>query len=207
MTLSEQYTPPPNVWRGLGLSAILLLLGSITTIVLISAGVFDPRPTGQLTGRRALGAQDIRAGETRLTWLPDIVSEDAFTVRLTATWAAGERDVGYGAAVGADGGYLAAAVSPLGYAAVWVEQADQREMLLPWQPWPHVQKGSELNEVQIEVAGERVSVRVNRERLWEGERTIQGTRTGLVAQSFGGSSVINFQELVTFTGPTHSPAR
>lgn len=207
MTSSKHHSPPPNVWRGLGLAAVLLLLGSITSIVLISAGVFDPQPIGQLTDRRPLHAQGVAAGEMRLTWLPETLAGDAFTVRVTAAWAEGEQDVGYGAAAGSDGDYLAAAVSPLGYAAVWLEQAGQREMVLPWQPWPHVQQGPKVNEIQIEVAGERVTVRVNRERLWEGEHAIQSAAAGLVAQSFGQDTVIDFRELTTFTRPAGSSLR
>lgn len=203
--MTEHHPPPSGVWRGLGLVAVLILLGSITSIGLISAGVFDPRPTGQLADRRPLRAQGVPAGETRLTWLSEAVADDAFTVRVTAAWVEGEQDVGYGAAVGADGDYLAVAVSPLGYAAVWSEQAGRREMVLPWQPWPHVQQGPEANEIQIDVAGERVTVRINRERLWEGEQTLQGTAAGLVAQSFGEETVIDFRELMTFTRPAAHP--
>lgn len=199
MTTSEHHPPPPRIWRGLGLAAVLLLLGSITVIGLISAGVFDPQPTGQFASRRSLNAQMIGAGETRLTWLSETMAADTFTVRLTAARSAGEQDVGYGAVVGTDGAYLAAAVSPLGYVAVWTEQDGQREMVIPWQPWLHVQRGPEPNEVQIDVTGERATVRVNRERLWEGETAIQVPAAGLVAQSFGEEATIDFQELVIFT--------
>lgn len=197
-TSERRPPPPPGVWRGLGLAAVFLLVGAIAAIGLISAGVFDPRPTGEVGGRRALTAQEIGAGETRLTWLSEVATGDTFTVRLTAAWAEGERDVGYGVAVGTDGDYLAAAVSPLGYAAVWAERAGRRNLVLPWQPWPHVNRGPEANEIQIAVRGGRVSVRVNRERLWEGERSIQGAAAGLYAQSFGDQTAIDFQELVTF---------
>lgn len=197
-TSERRPPPPPGVWRGLGLVAVLLLLASITAIGLISAGVFDPRPAGDVVNRRELTARGVGPGETVLIWLYEYSGADTFAARLTAAWAEGEQDVGYGATVGAEDDYLTAAVSPLGYAAVWAEQDGRREMMFPWQPWPHVRRGGEANEIQIEVSGRRVSVRVNRERLWEGERTVQGKAAGLYAQSFGQETVIDFQELVTF---------
>lgn len=205
MATSEHRTPPPpDVWRGLGLAAVLLLVGAIAAIGLISAGVFDPQPTGEVTSRRTLSAQKIGAGKTRLTWLSEAETGDTYTytVRLTATWAEGEQDVGYGVAVGTEEDYLIAAVSPLGYAAVWVERGGQRETAFPWQPWPHVHRGAEANEVQVKVTGDHVSVRVNHELLWEGERAVQGTAAGLFAQSFAEETIIDFRELVTF-----APAR
>ena len=161
-------------------------------------GVFDPQPTGEAADRRALTPQALEAGERRLTWLSERAVGDTFTVRMTAGWAEGEQDVGYGVVVGAEDDLLAVAVSPLGYATVWVERTGWREMVFPWQPWPHVRRGSEANELQIEVSGGHASVRVNRERLWEGETDIQGASAGLYAQSFGEESIIEFQELVTF---------
>ena len=198
-TSERRPPPPPGVWRGLGLAAVLLLLSAIAAIGLISAGVFDPRPTGDVANRRDLSAQEIPGGETQLTWHETSVAGSTFTVRLSAAWATGEQDVGYGVVVGEQEGHLAAAVSPLGYAAVWMTQAGRREMLFPWQLWPHVHRGSETNEIQIQVEDDSVHVRVNRERLWEGQTKPQGAAVGLLAQSFGQGAVIDFQTLVTFT--------
>ena len=199
MATSERRPPPsPGVWRVLGLAAVLLLLGAIAAIGLISAGAFDPQPTGDVADRRELSAQEIPGGETRLTWHDTFVAGSAFTIRLTAAWATGEQDVSYGVVVGEKDDHLAVAVSPLGYAAVWLEQAGRREMMFPWQPWPHVRRGSAANEIQIELVEQKVRVRVNRERLWEGQRELQGAAVGLVAQSFGEESVVDFQKLVSF---------
>lgn len=207
MTTSEGRPPPSAaVWRGLGLVAVLLLVGAIATIGLISTGAFDPQPTGELADRRELIPQQIGAGETVLNWLYE-ADGGAFTLRLTAAWSEGEQDVGYGVAVGAEDDYLVAGVSPLGYAAVWAQRDGRREMVVPWQPWPHVRRGSEANEIQIEAAEGVARVRVNREQLWEGEWALAGAGAGLYAESFGEATAIDFRELATYTpGGTLTPA-
>ena len=197
MSNVERKVPPP-LWRWLGLAATSLLLGTVAAIMLISAGIFDPQPLGSEQDRRALTAHAVPAGASQITWLEMPLPRDAYTVRLTAAHESGESDAAYGLALGDDAAYLAAAVSPLGYVAIWQQLGEEKTTIMPWQTWPHVHTGQESNEIQIDVQRTQLTVRLNRERLWQGAWQSPGRQLGLVGQSFGGRTVIAFQEMVLF---------
>jgi hypothetical protein len=67
---------------------------------------------------------------------------------------------------------------------------------LPWQTWPHVRP--EVNEIWLDVEGDGLTVRVNREFLWEGEVEMGG-QVGLWLESYGGAAAVSFQELKLYT--------
>ena len=190
----EQCPPPPHIWRGLGLAAVLLLLLSVATIATISAGIVDPGPAGSPMARHTLAPQEIGAGEQSHAWIARVPA-GAYTVRLTAAHAGGEPDSGYGLILGNDNGYFLAALSPLGYAAVWEQQGEVREMHLPWQPWPHVETSTTPNEIQVDVTGEAVTVRINRELLWQGRSSLTDPSAGIFLQSFGQAATVDFQAI------------
>lgn len=190
----EQSPPPPHIWRGLGLAAVLLLLLSVATIAAISAGIMDPGPAGPPLARHTLGSRQTKAGEERHMWIAGVPT-GAYTVRLTAAHAGGEPDSAYGLILGNDDGYFVAALSPLGYAAVWEQQGAIREMHLPWQPWPHVETGSTSNEIQVDVTGDAVTVRINRELLWQGRASLPDPAAGIFLQSFGRATTVDFQTI------------
>jgi hypothetical protein len=131
-----------------------------------------------------------------------------YSVRLTAAYAGGETDSGYGLAVGNNEAALVVAVSPLGEAAVWqtVAGEDEPRYLLPWQPWPHVQQGIAPNEIWLDVAEDddlmRVTARINRELLWEGEVERLYSGAALWLGSFGGPVTVDFQTLDWFLAPS-----
>jgi hypothetical protein len=197
----ESETPAALPRRALGLSAVLLLISIATAIGLISAGVFDPKPAGPLCSEHVLESEQLAPESNRTLWLhePQLVGRD--TVRLTAAHAGGDADVAYGLVLGEPQHYLAAAVSPLGYVALWEQTGSEVRDVMPWQTWPHVKLGGAPNEIQVDVVQGRVTVRVNREQLWQGSWQPPGGQTGLYAHSFGGASAIDFRQLQHYCSP------
>jgi hypothetical protein len=170
------------------------LFGSILLLVwLIGSGWLDPKPVGSLRWQKVLPAQAIAAGSPEIVWLEEVTTAD-YSVRVRAVHQSGERDIMYGLVLGREGDYLVAAVSPLGYVGLW--QGDQ--MILPLQPWPHVHHGSEPNEIWVDVENGQVTVRINREILWEGTVAVAG-RVGVMSESWGETAVIQFESIQLFT--------
>lgn len=200
-------------WSQLRWTAVLLLFTAVVAITLIDAGVFDPRPIGTEQWQRPLSPQPIAATSRRLLWLNQPLPDQPYSLRLTAAYQSGELDIGYGLALGRETQYLAVAVSPLGYVAIWQEittqmpQNSQRlpsTSILPWQPWPHVHTNTETNELWIDVDPtgnskiSQFSVRINRELLWRGRLDTPAGQIGLLVESFGAAAVIDFQRLQLF---------
>ena len=198
MSLNDEDFLPRHTWRVLGLAAVGLLALVVLGIALISAGFFDPRPAGALQAAVAPGARAVGAREERIEWLDEQAPGAAFTVRLSAAYLSGERDVGYGMALGEAARNFVVAVSPLGYVAVWENDGDGQTLHMPWQTWPHVQTGDAANEIQVDVHDATISVRINRELLWQGTRKADGAEIGIYAQSFGGPTMITYDELALF---------
>ena len=192
--------PPSHIWRWLGLSAVLLMAGSVLAIALISAGVFDPQPIGEESGRWALETVELAPGAREIMWLEERHLPASYTVRLRASFIEGNPDAGYGLALGQEEAFLATAVSPTGYVTIWRETSgSKREEIIPWQTWPHVAPGSDDNEIQIDVGEDNVTIRINRELLWQGQMSMAGDRVALYGESFATGASIQFQELRLFT--------
>jgi hypothetical protein len=104
--------------------------------------------------------------------------------------------------LGEAGTRLTVGVSPLGYVAVW-QTGDQATRFIPWQTWPHVRPAQEDNEIQVDVVGEAVTVRVNHERLWQGTVAPPGRRLGLYAESFGGAATVDFRTVSRYQDGNH----
>lgn len=189
---------PRHTWRVLGLAAVGLLLGAMAGIGLISAGVFDPRPVGRLQMQVTPGERTAPAGEMLLTWQQIEVREGSFSVRLSGAYTGGERDMGYGLALGNDRQYLVIAVSPLGYVSVWETDAAGQKQHVPWQTWPHARGGRETNEIQVDYFDGDVAVRLNRELLWQGVWGVQERGVGLYTESFGGPGRVLFSDLALY---------
>ncbi len=198
MSHTNEEPLPPVTWRVLGIIAVGLLLGAVAGIALISAGIFDPKPLGPLQRQLTPGERVLAAGERRLEWLEEPLPQAPFSARLTAAHVAGERDVGFGLALGGTQAHLVVAVSPLGYVAVWEEEAGQRVAHMPWQTWPHVNGGGEPNEIHLDVQDGQISARLNRELLWQGAWQGAEGNVGLYVESFGEPTRIEFGELALF---------
>lgn len=191
--------------RQLRLLGLLLLAIAAAVVLSVALGVFDPRPQGELADTIWPGRLAVGPGETVLEPIAlEPTADAAYTLRLTAAHAGGEVDSGYGLALGDDERTLVVAVSPVGYLSIWEQdaQGNTRVDILPWQPWPHVHGDRAANEIWIDVepSGElaALTVRLNRELLWQGMRPAPGPRAGLWAGSFGGAAEFDFQRLERF---------
>jgi hypothetical protein len=69
---------------------------------------------------------------------------------------------------------------------------------LPWQTWPHVNPAEENNEMLIEVKGDEILVRLNRELLWEGSGFVPTDRVGLFTTSFGAKTTTEFGRVALY---------
>lgn len=201
--------PPQRGAAILRLTAVLLALGLAAAVLLIAAGVFDPRPFGPLLRRDHPGIHALPAtGEMSLPQSPPWPASsppDRFSVRLTAVPAGGEADSGYGLALG-EAEQLLIAVSPTGYVAVReVKVGAPPTFLLPWQLWPHVRPGEQANEIWLDVirtrAGAEVTAWVNRERLWRGALDWPPGDVKLWLAGFDGPVSVDFQLLDWFIAP------
>lgn len=186
---------------------VLFFLATVI-IILIIMGAFDPRPFGSLVAADQPGSQTVtEAGEA-------IVSQTApwpappgrFSIRLTAAYATGEPDSGYGLTLGDNDGRLLVALSPLGYVTVREERKDAEPVAyMPWQTWPHVQPGTAANEIWLDVNNSddqaAVTVRINREFLWQGKISVKPQQVGLYQTTFGEPATVDFRQVEWFAEP------
>jgi len=185
-------------YRWVARAAVLLLLVSTLAIGLIASGVLDPRPAGTLRWQLKERRMQLTAQSREIIWLEDQVPAAPITIRLTAAHEMGEEDIGYGLVLGDETSYLAVAISPLGYLAIWESDGTVDSYLLPWQTWPHVETESSPNELWVDIVGNRAAVRINREWLWEGEIRNSSGKTGLLGESFAKPAVIDFETVELF---------
>ena len=174
-------------WRG---ALAYLLLTAVFLILLIIAGVFDPKPVGKLQTTLPAASLTLAAPGQTITWLDVTLPDGDFSVRATAVYQSGSQDSGAGLAL-AD---FVVAVSPLGYGLV--QQAG--EPLLPWQPWPHVRLADTPNEIWLDVRGDTLTVRLNRELLWQGTYPLPNRQLGLFGENFGETAVYIFPAVELF---------
>lgn len=172
-----------------------LLAAAVFLIILIASGVFDPTPVGTRQTTLPTAALTINQPGQTIRWLDEPLPEGDFSVRGTAVLQSGTPDSGVGLALGSDAEAFVVAVSPLGY--VLVQQAG--EPLLPWQPWPHVRPDDTANEIWIDVRGEAITVRLNRELLWQGNYSLSTRSLGLLSEGFGETAVYTFSTLELLT--------
>ena len=186
--------------------AVVLLVVAVAFVALIARGAYDPRPCGDLMHRDQPGPLALaRRGETFQRQKAPLGGEPrCYTLRLSAAHAGGETDSGYGLALGDKRAALVVAVSPLGQAAMWQTVAgdDEPRYLLPWQPWPHVHTGTAPNEIWLDIRpgteSTGVTVRINRELLWQGVIDPPHYGEALWLGSFGGPVTVDFQTLDWF---------
>lgn len=171
-----------------------LLATAVFLIVLIASGVFDPKPVGKRQTTLPTTNLTISEPGQTIIWLDESLPEGDFSVQGTAVFQSGSLDSGAGLALGDENSQFIVAVSPLGY--VLVQQDDTA--VLPWQPWPHVRLEDNPNEIWIDVRGEEITVRINRELLWQGTVSLPTRSLGLFGENFGETAVYTFPALEIF---------
>lgn len=171
-----------------------MLATAVFLIILIATGVFDPKPIGERQTTLPETSLTVNEQGQTITWLDEPLPEGDFSLRGTAVYQSGSVDSGVGLALGDENRPFIVAVSPLGY--VLVQQEDTA--VLPWQPWPHVQLNGNPNEIWIDVQGEEITVRINRELLWQGTVPLPTRSLGLFGENFGDTAVYTFPTLEIF---------
>jgi hypothetical protein len=186
-------------FRWLARVAVLLLLAITLAITLIASGIFDPAPAGTLRWQLATRRMLLPSQSRDIIWLEEPVPNAPITLRVSAALDNGEEDIGYGLVLGNEAAYLAVAVSPLGYLAIWesntISTATKDSYLLPWQTWPHVNTANSSNEIWVDIVGSRATIRVNREWLWEGDISNASGSAGLLGESFAEAAVVDFERM------------
>jgi len=188
--------------RWLRWAAVLLGLTAVLLFMLIALGLFDPQPLGQQTWTARPITLTILAADRQITWLPEPLPTDSFTVRGTIIHQSGELDSGAGLVLADEDTAVIIAISPLGYVTIQQNEPITDYRLLntemPWQPWPHVHTDSEPDEIWLDVADGQMRVRINRDLLWTGDLPFRPTRAGVYGESFGDTAVFDFQEITLF---------
>ena len=178
-------------------TAVFLSFLSLITIIIIASGWVDPHPVGVLAWEQTLFPITAPAHGGRVVWLDEGVNEP-FSVRLTAVFTNGNHDSRYGLLLGDKANPLSITISPTGYAAVDLGET----AVMPYAPFPHVRRDG-VNEIWVDVDGEAVIVRLNRELFWQGEAVVDGG-LGLKVENFGDgdfalqTAVVDFQTLSFF---------
>ena len=219
-------TPLPRLtWHFLSLTAVLLLAITVVGIGFISAGFFDPKPIGEFTAELPLQPITVAADQQTFTWLDYDLTAESYSLRLTAAHQSGDLDSGYGLAVGNTEEALLIALSPTGYATIQThllipteittgnqndldnmiannpslsQPSNQITPILDWQPWPHIQRGNETNEIWIDKNGRTLTIIINREQLYTGSLSFSTTQIALWTATFNQPTTINFEKMTIF---------
>jgi hypothetical protein len=192
-----------NIWWGLAVGVALTLLISLSLITLVAAGVFDPKPLGPTTFNRNLQSLLVDQESESSHWIEYIQPEGNYSIRLTAHKVKGESDIGYGLVLGEPGHELIFAVSPLGYLSFWREREENdrkiEELYIPWRTWPHIQAGTDLNEIWLDVENDLVTaIRINQELLNTGPVSVPGQAIGIWLRTFGDPTEVSIDRVQIF---------
>lgn len=193
--------PTSKINQWIGFTAVLILSVLMLGIILISAGIFDPKPLGTKNQSIVPGLLSITAGQEKSELIPAVPYHDTFSLRLTASLKEGEQDSGYGLIVGPSEDHIGVAISPLGYLTLWQVttasvSTNNNKQIIPWRTWPHIRQGTQENEIWLDIKDRHlIRILVNREILWEGEIPIQGKAVFVWGASFGEAAIFDFSKL------------
>jgi len=184
--------------RLLRILLLLLLLAALLLTGLIVLGAFDPQPYGRLQQTTPEIRLILHDGENLSVWQQPLTAPlppPPFTIRAAVRRTSGESDLLHGVLLaGDDQQGLLVAVSPLGELGIWhpvfALNPVLESALFPRQPWPHVRRDGQLNEIRIDAGAAETVVRINGELAWRGAPLASPTRLYLWGRSFGGGAEI-----------------
>ncbi|MFN2161204.1 MAG: hypothetical protein ACK2UR_20330 [Candidatus Promineifilaceae bacterium] len=182
--------------RAISFLALFIVCVVFLVALLSVLEVFDPLPDRELIWQEELQAMHVPPKSAEQRWLKEELPLAPLEIRLTAAYGGGEIDSGYGLILGQDEGSISIMISPLGYAAVSQQRNSDEsgavDFLMPWQTWPHIHTGDDINELLVYLDGDRMTVRINREWFWEGANIEAIRAAGVIGESFGEAVMINF---------------
>jgi hypothetical protein len=196
-----------NQLRWLQFGGVVMGVTAVLLISLITSGMFDPKPVGELAQTWPPLTLTIPAQEEQITWLPELLPASNFSLHTTLTYQSGEPDGGAGIVLATDCANIIIVLSPLGYATIQQQPLPAVHCPLltdfPWQPWPHVRTGTQANQIWANIEDGQMQVRINRELLWAGEMTFKPERIGIYGESWGtdaasATAVYHFSQIQLF---------
>jgi hypothetical protein len=193
-------------WGWVRTFGAVILAGVVLAVIVIKAGLGDPRPFGSKIVTAELEQLSTTTGARSILPLDTVtMPSPPFSLKLRAALQHGNPDSAYGLLLAGATGSTAVMVSPLGTVAVTKEQRDgdhlATEAILPWQTWPHVHHDHETNEIWLDVGVDEASIRINGELLWSGPLAGDISGLALLGESFSDTAVIDFQQLELFAEP------
>ncbi len=201
----EQKLVPPWLWRAVVMAFALVVMLGVTTALWLGTrpaltGVAVPLPDpGRWTfgpgaaGEEADGSITVRA-TGQASGLFYAVSERPladFALEARAAPLSGPDDTGYGLMVRYRGldDFAALLIGPDGYIAVGQMSGGEWRWRVPWQPWPHIKRGSTENLLRAQCRADRCRFYVNDEFAFEVSGVPGEGQIGFAVWNPGGSNV------------------
>jgi hypothetical protein len=183
--------------RILTISALILISSIVLIVYILFLGFSDPIAAGEPIWQKKLFLMRLPGQTEKILWLRENLDQTPFSVRVIGSLESGDSDSAFGIVISQSDGEIMIMISPLGYISIWHESAsintDNKFFYLPWQTWPHIHTGDSENEIYVRLTGDTISVRVNRELLWEMSEIDRVDRIGIMGVSFGDDTTINFR--------------
>ncbi|MBL8045092.1 MAG: hypothetical protein JNL09_01045 [Anaerolineales bacterium] len=210
----------PNwLWRTVTVGFFAVLAGVGALAIALSLGAADPPRAGPLAwdeifqgdvSRWELGASEgasiqVRGGALvaeftapgQTAWAITAAPTGSYTLEIAAAQAQGEIGAEYGVVFDwrSEAEHAAVLINGNGYAEAFRQTGGGQAAWFPFQQWPHILYGAEANRVRVDVAGERVSARINDELLFEtadlrGFENPEGLKLGVFARAEGAGQVV-----------------
>lgn len=178
--------------------ALLTALVAAAVTGFIASGWGDPKAVGEVVWQTDNVRLEALPGQPAIRWLSPPLTAAPFSLRTTAVFQRGTPDSSAGLVLSDGERQTTVALSPLGYAAV--QHGDGPDSF-PWQPWPHVRTETAVNEIWIDVIDQTLTVRLNRELLWQGPLPHRVRQVGLAVATFqpGQTAVFTYPHIAFST--------
>lgn len=171
--------------------------------LIFSLGWWDPQPVGQASWQSHAQTVNAPTVGSQLDWVAHPPLPTDFSWRGALHYQSGHPDSGAGVALGDGCTAVVVAVAATGYLTVQQQPATATcaafHHYIPWQTWPHVRPDAGVNEIWLDWANGRLTVRINRELLWTGLLAFQPTQFGFYSEGFGQTAVYQADAFTLYT--------